>query len=96
MFHKHTLRTYTEEVYRITDAALAPLSRRVYLYKAVAVNESLQEGDQLATVLGRYRIRLPLSLMDIDQRYLLPVLVSEAPRLAVAYPGRPLAFRLTQ
>ena len=45
-FHRNMLRTYTEEVYRITDVDLAPRSRRVFLYAVAAVDDALQDGEQ--------------------------------------------------
>ena len=89
-------REYTEEVYRITDVALAPRSRRTFLYTATADDATLLEGDQLPTQIGRTRIRLPLQV-QVDRRYLRPVATSvDAPRLAMAYPELSVAFRLTQ
>ena len=75
--------------------SLAPHSRRTYVCKT-AVDETQEEGDQLPTQIGRTKIRLPLSLEDIDRRYLRPVLACEAPRLAAAYPGRTVALRLME
>ena len=76
---------------------LAPRSRRVFLYAVAAVDDALQDGEQQPTQVGRVRVRLPLVLTQVDRRYLRLVPGGVGfPRLATAYPGHAVAWRLTR
>ena len=85
--------SYTLEIYRITARRLAPRSKRVVLYDCEC--NQVDEGDQSFTVVGQYRVQLPLELTDVDRRHLLPAGVAGPPSTVRAYGGMRLAGRLS-
>ena len=91
-FQKHFLPSYTRELYQITGRKLAPGSRRVILYDLECTDEA--EGDQGGTVIGTLRVKLPLTLKNVDRRYLQPLLEDATPSLAERFPGTTPFFRV--
>ena len=87
--------TYTQEIYRVTARTLAPHSTRVVLYDCVCVDGDVAEGDQSATIVGSYRVQLPLELTGVDRRHLLPASTAGPPSTARAHAGMRLAGRLS-
>ena len=85
--------TFTLEIYRVTARRLAPRSKRVVLYDCEC--DQVDEGGQSATVVGPYRVQLPLELTDVDRRHLLPAGVTGPPSTVRAYAGLRLADRLS-
>lgn len=86
--------TYTCEIYRITARTLAPHSTRVVLYDCVCVDD-VDDGDQSSTVVGSYRVQLPLELTDVDRRHLMPAGSAGPPSTIHAHVGMRLAGRLS-
>ena len=68
--------TYTLEIYRVVGRKLAEISRRVVIYDLQCNDDSISEGEQAPTIVGRYKIRLPLQLKDVDRRYLMPIITN--------------------
>ena len=87
--------TYTQEVYRITARTLAQHSTRVVLYDCASIDPDIAEGDQSSTVVGSFRIQLPLELTGVDRRHLLPASTAGPPSTARAHAGMRLAGRLS-
>lgn len=86
--------TYTLETYRITARRLAPRSTRVVLYD-LECDDDVDDGDQSATIVGHFRVSLPLEMNDVDRRHLLPADASGTPSTVRAYAGMRLAGRLS-
>ena len=87
--------TYTQEIYRVTARRLAPHSRRIVLYDLQCADEGIIEGEQTPTIVGRFRIKLPLQLKEVDRRYLMPLIAAAAPTLARSLPKTTPLFRLS-
>ena len=87
--------TYSLEIYRVVERKLAPKSRGVVLYDLECIDKSLAEGEQAPALVGRYKIRLPLQLKDVDRRYLMPIGTTAAPTLARSFPRTMPLFRLS-
>lgn len=87
--------TYTQEIYRVTARRLAPHSRRVVLYDLECNDTAMIEGKQMPAVVGRFKIRLPLHLKDVERRSLSPIFAAAAPTLAHSLPMTTPAFRLS-
>ena len=88
--------SYTLEVYRVERRKLAANSRRVVLYDLECNDDSISEGEQAPAIVSRYKIRLPLQLIDVDRRYLMPVFTAAAPTLAHSLPMTQPLFRLSK
>ena len=86
--------TYTLEIYRVIGRKLAPHSRRVVLYNLECI-DAISEGEQAAAIVGRFKIRLPLELKDVDRRYLMPIVMAAAQTLAHSLPMTKPMFRLS-
>ena len=85
--------SYTLEIYRITARRLAAHSKRVVLYDCTC--NQVDDGDQSSTVVGQFRVQLPLELTDVDRRHLLPAGAVGPASTARAYTGMRLAGRLS-
>ena len=88
--------TFTLEIYRVVRRKLAANSRRVVLYDLECADTTLAEGDQAPSLVGRYKIRLPLQLSGVDRRYLSPIFTAAAPTLAHSLPMTTPLFRFPQ
>lgn len=87
--------TYTREIYRVTARRLAPHSRHVVLYDLTCIDEDISEGEQAPAFVGRFKIRLPLQLKDVDRRYLMPVITAAALTLGRILPNTTPLFRMS-
>ena len=64
---------YSKEVYVITDRRLAPGSRRVVLYDVRVEDQGIADGEQAPTRIAHLWVRLPLTIANLDRRYLQPL-----------------------